>query len=149
MYTSGEIVRLIAAQLRHHRQARGMTVTALAEAVGVSPRLVSEVERGKRPHVSLDTAVRLLQQVEAPMSFASSSPAAAADSARAERAARRRQTWSGSVTSLMDETAPQAPAEAADRLHAVASASLLVGGLRTAYERKRESDVMPRARGRR
>jgi transcriptional regulator with XRE-family HTH domain len=39
-------------QLRQRRRALGMSIAALAAQVGVSPRLISEFELGKRPQVS-------------------------------------------------------------------------------------------------
>lgn len=107
-------------------------MAGLAAEVGVSPRLVSEFERGKRPQVSLATATRLLQQVGAPMPLASG-PAAVDDAGeRAERAARRRQTWSGSFSTLAKQAPPEVPSSPAERLIAVATASQMAVGPRTA-----------------
>lgn len=110
-----------------------MTVVSLAAEVGVSPRLVSEFERGKRPHVSLETAMRLLERVGAPV-FAPAPAVVDEAAARAERAARRRQTWRGAYASLLEQSPPVPPPQLADRLTAVAAASQLTVGLRTAYE---------------
>lgn len=120
-----------------------MTVVALAKAVGVSPRLVSEVERGKRPHVSLETAFRLLQQVGAPLNFATGPTAVDEDIARAERAAHRRRTWKGTISTLSEQKPPEPPSDAATRLHAVASASQLVVGLQAAFQQQHRSKAMP------
>ena len=95
-----DAVVALAALLRTSRQARGLTVAALASEVGVSPRLVSEFERGKRPNVSLETAMRLLHVVGAPLPLAARTAPADAASARAERAARRRATWNGAHSTL-------------------------------------------------
>jgi transcriptional regulator with XRE-family HTH domain len=117
-----------------------MTVVSLAAEVGVSPRLVSEFERGKRPHVSLETAMRLLERVGAPV-FAPA-PAVLDDAAaRAERAARRRETWRGEYTTLSKQSAPAPSPRFAERLTAVAVASQLSVGLRTAYERQGPTPV--------
>ena len=130
-----DVVSRLAVLLRTHRKARGMTVVSLAAAVGVSPRLVSEFERGKRPHVSLETAMRLLERVGAPVF---SAPAALGDEMadRVERAARRRQTWRGTYTTLSAQSNPDPPPRSAERLIAVASASQLVAEIRAGYERQ-------------
>ena len=133
MSTPDQIVDRLAALLRHHREARGITIAALAHDVGVSPRLVSEFERGKRPHVSLATALRLLQQVRAPL-FILGEAVVDEDTARAERAARRRQTWQGTFSTLATQATPAPPPQATQRLVAVAQASALAGGLRQVYE---------------
>ncbi|HEY0929650.1 MAG TPA: helix-turn-helix transcriptional regulator [Gemmatimonas sp.] len=133
MSTPNQIVDQLAELLRRYREAQGVTIAALAHDVGVSPRLVSEFERGKRPHVSLETAMRLLQQVGAPL-FALGDAVADEHTARAERAARRRQTWQGTFSTLATQATPAPPTQAAQRLLAVAQASALAGGLRKAYQ---------------
>jgi transcriptional regulator with XRE-family HTH domain len=85
----------LATALRTARTTRGLSISALAAQGGVSPRLVSEFERGKRPHISLDTALRLLHLVRVPLSIAASPTEVSEEVARAERAARRRDTWVG------------------------------------------------------
>lgn len=117
-----------------------MTVVSVAAKAGVSPRLVSEFERGKRPHVSLDTAVRLLEIVGAPL-FAPVPAAIDEAAGRAERAARRRETWRGEYTTLSKQSAPTPSPRFAERLTAVAVASQLSVGLRTAYERQGPTPV--------
>jgi len=49
--------------LKEARRRRGLSREALAAAVGVSTRLVGEFERGERPNVSLETALRLFDAV--------------------------------------------------------------------------------------
>jgi transcriptional regulator with XRE-family HTH domain len=117
-----DAVAALAALLRTSRQSRGLTVAALASAVGVSPRLVSEFERGKRPNVSLETAMRLLHSVGAPLPLAARTGPADEASARAERAARRRATWSGAHSTLAAQAPPIPPSEAVARMNGVAKA---------------------------
>lgn len=135
MATDHDLVNRLATLLRTHRQDRGVTVVSLAAQVGVSPRLISEFERGKRPHVSLDTAMRLLHSVGAPV--LSSAPAIGDETAaRAARAARRRQTWRGAYSTLSEQSPPAPAPQFAERLLAVAVASQLAGGLRAAYQQQ-------------
>ena len=120
----------VATALRTARQGRGLSIAQLASRGGVSPRLVSEFERGKRPHVSLDTALRLLQLVRIPLEVAA--PSSEVDNAEA-RAERRRNTWVGQKTTLNAMAEPPAPASYAVRLSAVAQASRLAVGLQHAH----------------
>jgi transcriptional regulator with XRE-family HTH domain len=56
----------IGKRLAAHRIARGMKVSALARAVGVSPSLISQIERGQsRPSVS--TLFELAQALDVPV----------------------------------------------------------------------------------
>lgn len=50
-------------QIRHYRRARGMSQTALAEALGLSAAHVGHIERGSR-HASLETVVAISRQLE-------------------------------------------------------------------------------------
>jgi len=59
----GESSATMAAALRQARRARKISIADLAAQAGVSPRLISDFELGKRPHVSLATAMRLLELV--------------------------------------------------------------------------------------
>jgi transcriptional regulator with XRE-family HTH domain len=111
-----ETIAALAALLRTSRRARGLTVVALAEEAGVSPRLVSEFERGKRPHVSLETALRLLHIAGAALPFASRTEPTDEASARAERAARRRATWTGTHSTLAAQAPPAPPSDEVQRL---------------------------------
>ena len=119
----------LASTLRQARRRRGVSIAALAAKAGVSPRLISEFEQGKRPNVSLETALRLLSLVG--VSFRLHDPAEATDAAkeRAARAARRRDSWTGSLSTLQSQSEPSAPASAVARLGAVANASALATGL--------------------
>ena len=100
----------IAALLKTSRRALGLTQKELARRTGVSERLWAEVERGERPNVSLETALRMLSEVgvsvrlDDPLgsSHALDDPAAAA-TARAARAAIRRATWQGRQIRLAQE----------------------------------------------
>ncbi|WP_345785840.1 helix-turn-helix domain-containing protein [Gemmatimonas sp.] len=53
----------LATELRNARRPRGLSIATLAVEAGVSPRLISEFEQGKRSNVSLETALRLLSLV--------------------------------------------------------------------------------------
>ena len=139
----------LAAALRSARQAAGLSVAELAAQGGVSPRLVSEFERGMRPHVSLDTALRLLQLVGVPLHVAAPVGERTDDEARSQRAELRRRTWVGQKSTMAEQAAPAAPTEYADRLGAVAHASLLAAGLEQAYrEATVASPTTPRSRTR-
>ena len=50
-------------QIRRYRRARGMSQTALAEALGLSAAHVGHIERGSR-HASLETVVAISRQLE-------------------------------------------------------------------------------------
>ena len=123
--------RLIGAALRTARKARGLSIAELAEQAEVSPRLISEVERGARPHVSLATMIRLLTLVGAELRV---SLGAELDEeiARRERAEHRRRTWTGRKMTVAEHDDPPPAAAPEDRLRAVASASQLVYALRRA-----------------
>lgn len=58
--------RLLAANLRRLRQARGLTQEAVADAAGLRQALISELEAGKRD-VRLDSLARLAAALDAPM----------------------------------------------------------------------------------
>ncbi len=95
--------------LRGARKHRSLTRAALAERGGVSVRLVAELEQGKRPNVSFESALKLLSAAgvsvvaRAPhgevIEIRDRSTAAAAEE-RAERATRRRNTWTGRIVGL-------------------------------------------------
>jgi len=122
----------MASTLRDARRRRGLSIAALAAEAVVSPRLISEFEQGKRPNVSLDTALRLLSLVG--VSFRLHDPAEATDpaQARAQRAARRRSNWAGTLSTLQAQVDASAPSSAAARLGAVAQASALATALQRA-----------------
>ena len=117
--------------LKSSRKALGLTQKELARRAGVSVRLWAEVERGDRPNVSLETALRMLSEVgvsvrlDDPLgsSHALRDPAAAA-TARAARAVIRRATWNGRQIRLAEEGAdPLTAHEGAAGLDAVARVS--------------------------
>jgi len=127
----------IGTAIRERRTALGMSRDALAAAVGVSVRLVSEVERGERPNVSLESTLRLLRALgltliptmDAPSVDVSETAEDAKRRAREERAARRRATWTGETRALGDEVPPAPPATVVERLAAVSAASALANAL--------------------
>ena len=111
--------------LRTARKTLGLTQAELARRANVSERLWAEVERGERPNVSLETALRMLSEVGVTVrlndqlgsSHELSDPKTQA-AARAARAAVRRVTWTGAQTTLARQGLP--PEVAAEgRLHAV------------------------------
>lgn len=118
--------------LRAARRSRRVSIVTLAAEAAVSPRLISEFEQGKRPNVSLETVLRLLALVGVSIRVAGTEEQGQADQARARRAALRRQSWSGSQSTLLSQADPAAPELAAARLGAVASASILASALQHA-----------------
>ena len=123
---------ILASALRRARRARRISIATLAAEAGVSPRLVSEFEQGKRPNVSLHTALSLLALVGVSLRLSNAVAPVDADQAMAERASHRRATWTGSLTVLGQQSEPVAPKSAAARIGAVARASALAGALNRA-----------------
>jgi transcriptional regulator with XRE-family HTH domain len=117
--------------LKDARRHLSLSRADLAQRGGVSVRLVAELERGQRPNVSLESALKLLNVVG--VSVIAKAPHGAAaeirgESAaaleRAERAALRRQTWTGRQVHLHDEGNDPRPARSkAKRLASVAQVS--------------------------
>ncbi|WP_373068872.1 helix-turn-helix domain-containing protein [Gemmatimonas sp.] len=132
MRADSSLVATLAAALRNARRAKRVSIAALAAQAGVSPRLISEFEQGKRPHVSLETASRLLHLMHVVVTVARAPSPVDADRARAERAAVRRQTWTGSQSTLAMHDDPRPPATAGARLAAVSGASALTVALQRA-----------------
>jgi transcriptional regulator with XRE-family HTH domain len=133
----------IGATLRQARKARGVSREALAATVGVSVRLVAEVERGARPNVSLETALQLLQALGMRMApvpgehdLAETERLETERRDRETRAAVRRATWVGSVSALAMDTPPPPSATVVERLAAVTQASNLVYALAQENGRK-------------
>lgn len=122
----------LASTLRSARTSRGLSIARLALLAHVSPRLISELERGMRAHVSFETAMRLLQLVGVSVVF-DRQPHRSSDTAAQVRAERRASSWIGAKATLATQAPPQPAASAADRLGAVARASLLTAGLQNAY----------------
>ena len=124
-------VGLLAQTLRAARKRRGLSIAQLAAMAAVSPRLISELERGMRANVSFETAARLADLVGVALTF-ESQPADADEAAR-RRAERRRQRWTGEQSTLSQHgPPPPPPVDAAERLTAVARASRLATGLQRA-----------------
>ncbi len=117
--------------LRTARKELKLSRDELARRGGVSTRLVAELERGQRPNVSLESALKLLNVVgvsviaRAPSgATAEIRNASAAGLERAVRAARRRQTWTGGHIHLHDEgDDPQPGRSKAKRIAAVSQVS--------------------------
>jgi transcriptional regulator with XRE-family HTH domain len=119
--------------LRGARKHRALTRAALAERGGVSVRLVAEFEQGKRPNVSFESALKLLSA--AGVSVVARAPhgevleirdrsAVAAAEARADRAAQRRNTWTGRTVRLHTSGDEPRPARSkSKRFAAVAEVS--------------------------
>jgi transcriptional regulator with XRE-family HTH domain len=117
--------------LKEARRHLSLSRADLAHRGGVSVRLVAELERGQRPNVSLESALKLLNVVgvsviaTAPHGAVAEIRGEAAEAlARAARAAQRRQTWTGRRIHLHDEGNDPRPARSkAKRLAAVARVS--------------------------
>jgi transcriptional regulator with XRE-family HTH domain len=119
----------IASALREARRSRRMSIAELAASASVSPRLISEFEQGKRPNVSLETALRLLSLVGVSIRLLE---AAEPDDPAQARAARRRNSWTGTRSTLDAQVDPSAASSSAARLGAVANASALATALQRA-----------------
>ena len=113
--------------LRRARQHLGATQKEMAERVGVSHRLWAEVERGERPNVSLETALRMLSSVglQVRLDRTTDLPRESSELvARRARAAHRRATWTGGWTRRGEDDEPSADGlEVSERLGAVAMVS--------------------------
>ena len=95
------------------RKTLGLTQKELARRANVSERLWAEVERGERPNVSLETALRMLSEVGVsvrlndPLGTSRElSDAQTIVAARVARAAVRRASWTGTQTTLAEEGVP-------------------------------------------
>lgn len=119
--------------VRDARQKQALSIADLARRADVSRRLVGEFERGLRPNVSFETALRLIEQLHLPISIAGIEPGRNQEEARAERAALRRQTWTGKKTTLVGPSAPAVPQSHVTALSAVARASRLAVALQVAH----------------
>lgn len=137
--------------LRTARQGRNLSRDELAKRGGVSVRLLAELERGERPNVSLETALRLLSLVglsiaAIPGSARVSEPRNEwldeAASERAERAAQRRKTWTGRHVRLKDSgEEPAVPKSIARRIESVAEVSQLAYAIAHGASRKKSAKV--------
>ena len=119
----------IAKVLRRKRLALGVTQQEMARRVDVSARLWAEVERGERPNVSLETALRLLAAVGLRVRLSDVTSAASEEhehDASLARAAHRRATWTGGRARLGADGDPNVDElSASERLRAVAQVSQL------------------------
>lgn len=123
--------------LLHARKLQKLSREDLARCAGVSTRLVAELERGERPNVSLESALKLLGYVGVSVVVQAPDGSVAqvrdADSAHIERAARavvRRRMWTGArVQSRQAGQAPGGGVSARDRLAAVSQISNQAFGL--------------------
>ena len=116
--------------LKSARLTLGLTQRALARRAKVSERLWAEVERGERPNVSLETALRMLSEVGVtvrlndPLGSSHELSDARSDvAARAARAVVRRATWTGTQTTLTVESVAPKTGKSLDRLRAVGRVS--------------------------
>lgn len=116
--------------LKAARKQLNISREELARRGRVSTRLVAELERGQRPNVSLESALKLLNAVGVSVIVKAPNGAAAEISSesgpaleRAARAARRRQTWTGRQIHLHDDDVPQPGRSRIDRLSSVAQVS--------------------------
>ncbi len=121
----------VGAVLKTSRKALGLTQRELAQRVGVSERLWAEVERGERPNVSFETALRMLAEVGVSIRLDDPlgsthllhDPASVA-TARKARAAIRRATWQGRQIRLAQEGVNTIPLKGqANGLDAIARVS--------------------------
>lgn len=127
--------------LKSARKQLNISRTELAHRGGVSQRLVAELERGQRPNVSLESALRLLKLVGVTVTVSvprrASVEVSGASASAAERAAYRRQRWTGRQISLHDEGEdPKPTGTKSNRLAAVARVSEQAYALAAAYRRQ-------------
>lgn len=138
--------------LRSARQALGSTQREMARRAGVSHRLWAEVERGERPNVSLETALRMLGEVGMGVRLTGPSGAsrelrhpAGHTAARAARAALRRATWQGRQLRLEQEGMEDAAVvRGEERLAAVAQVSAQAFAVTRARRGAASPDTLPR-----
>lgn len=131
----------IGALLKEARRYLSLSRADLALRAGVSVRLVAELERGQRPNVSLESALKLLNVVgvsvvaQAPDGAAAEIRGESAGAlARAARAAHRRQTWTGRRVPLHDEgNDPRPERSKAERLASVARVSTQAYAIASAF----------------
>lgn len=117
--------------LKKARKQRNITRDQLARRGGVSTRLVAEMERGQRPNVSLESALRLMDAVGISIIAKASDGATAemrnpliAALEREARAEQRRRTWTGRYIHLHDEGEdPRSVKSKRKRLSAVSDVS--------------------------
>ena len=91
---------ILGPQLRRLRQARGLTLDALAEAVGLDKGFLSRLERGRKAP-SVATLLRLSGSLGVPVAELLGE-ALPADAVRVSRAGRRRRSPGGATTHAME-----------------------------------------------
>ena len=139
----------IGSLLRVARRQRNLSRAALARRGGVSVRLVAELERGQRPNVSLESALKLLKIAGVSLVATTRDGAAARMGGAPEavppdrdaRAARRRQTWTGRQVALREEdNDPRPERSKAKRFASVAHVSrqafLIAAGEKSGADRR-------------
>lgn len=122
---------LVGNLLREARKDLKISRAQLARRARVSTRLVAELERGQRPNVSLESALKLLNFAGATMVLKAPGGRTArletGTSARIQRAARaevRRNTWTARRIDLHEEgRSPQSGNSGAESLAAVSAVS--------------------------
>lgn len=140
--------------MRTARKQLGMSREELASRAAVSARLVAELERGHRPNVSLETALRLLTIVGATVAVKAPSGvaveirgASASNLERAARAARRRETWTGRHVHLhAADNDPIAVRSKSKRFLSVAQISAQAHVISAAEHQVKQSPRKPAAR---
>jgi transcriptional regulator with XRE-family HTH domain len=133
--------------LKEARAYLNLSRADVARRGGVSVRLVAELERGQRPNVSLESALKLLNVVGVSViATAPHGPAAeirgesAAALEREARAAHRRRTWTGRRILLHDEgNDPRPSRSTAKRLASVTRVSTEAHSIAFAVQRHREA----------
>lgn len=130
---------LVGELLKRARNTIGLTQVELAQRVGVSNRLLAELERGERPNVSLTTALRLMAEVGVKVQLTEPSGASVelgdAETLARARAHVRRAHWTGRQLTLSDEGSDDpASTRAANRVAAVGVVSQQAFSLARAKE---------------
>ena len=132
------LVATVGAEIRAARSAQRISRAELAQRAGVSLRLVSELERGERPNVSLATALQLLHLLGIGLRLTTVTEMERAGMrARAARRAAREDTWVGAIASLHDTVPAEASPTIVGRIAAVTRVSELAHAIgRAAIESK-------------
>jgi transcriptional regulator with XRE-family HTH domain len=139
----------LAELLQHARKQLGLSREELARRAQVSTRLVAELERGERPNVSLESALKLLSLVGVSINAKGPDGASAhirnGDSISSERAARaalRRRTWTGAQVQLREAGVPPGGGRShAERLSALSQLSKRAFALAAAGAQNRKRSL--------
>lgn len=145
----------VAALLVAARKQLRLSQAELAKRGRVSRRLVAELERGQRPNVSFETALKLLEAAGVTVMLRTAHGAAVeirpreADALEREaRAEQRRRTWAGAITSLHGaESDPGGGDSAATRLESVRRLSETAYGIVAAAAGTRAVGAVPAVAG--